>query len=73
MIHYNKVNWKNFAKYFLKFFPIDFQYPIDFSQLHMIRPLVKNRLNDISGDRLAEKTSISWLLLKLHGGESSPN
>ena len=39
MIHYNKVNWKNFAKYFLKFFPIDFQYPIDFSQLHMIRPV----------------------------------
>ena len=40
MIHYNKVNWKNFAKKFLKIFPIDFQSPIDFSQLHMIRPLV---------------------------------
>ena len=38
MIHYNKVNWKNFAKNFLKIFPIDFQSPIDFSQLHMIRP-----------------------------------
>ena len=40
MIHYNKVNWKNFSKKFLKIFPIDFQSPIDFSQLHMIRPLV---------------------------------
>ena len=40
MIHYNKVNWKNFAKNFLKFFPIDFQSPIDFSQLHMIRPQI---------------------------------
>ena len=40
MIHYNKVNWKNFAKNFLKIFPIDFQSPIDFSQLHMIRPLI---------------------------------
>ena len=40
MIHYNKVNWKIFAKNFLKNFPIDFQSPIDFSQLHMIRPLV---------------------------------
>ena len=40
MIHYNKVNWKNFAKNFLKIFPIDFQSPIDFSQLHMIRPYV---------------------------------
>ena len=39
MIHYNKVNWKNFAKNFLKIFPIDFQSPIDFTQLHMIRPL----------------------------------
>ena len=39
MIHYNKVNWKNFSKKFLKIFPIDFQSPIDFSQLHMIRPL----------------------------------
>ena len=46
MIHYNKVNWKNFAKNFLKIFPIDFQSSIDFSQLHMIRPLmstIKNR------------------------------
>ena len=34
MIHYNKVNWKNFAKNLLKFFPIDF------SQLHMIRPYI---------------------------------
>ena len=49
MIHYNKVNWKNFAKYFLKFFPIDFQYPIDFSQLHMIRPLI---LTLIQGNRM---------------------
>ena len=40
MIHYNKVNWKIFAKNFLKIFPIDFQSPIDFSQLHMIRPLL---------------------------------
>ena len=40
MIHYNKVNWKIFAKYFLKIFPIDFQSPIDFSQLHMIRPQI---------------------------------
>ena len=38
MIHYNKVNWKKFSKKFLKIFPIDFQSPIDFSQLHMIRP-----------------------------------
>ena len=38
IIHYNKVNWKNFAKNFLRIFPIDFQSPIDFSQLHMIRP-----------------------------------
>ena len=42
MIHYNKVNWKIFAKNFLKIFPIDLQSPIDFSQLHMIRPLVCN-------------------------------
>ena len=40
MIHYNKVNWKIFAKNFLKIFPIDLQSPIDFSQLHMIRPLM---------------------------------
>ena len=40
MIHYNKVNWKIFSKKFLKIFPIDFQSPIDFSQLHMIRPLM---------------------------------
>ena len=40
MIHYNKVNWKNFSKKFLKIFPIDFQSPIDFSQLHMIRPQI---------------------------------
>ena len=40
MIHYNKVNWKIFAKNFLKIFPIDLQSQIDFSQLHMIRPLI---------------------------------
>ena len=40
MIHYNKVNWKNFEKNFLKIFSIDFQSPIDFSQLHMIRPYI---------------------------------
>ena len=41
MIHNNKVNWKNFAKNFLKIFPVDFQSTIDFSQLHMIRLLVQ--------------------------------
>ena len=39
MIHYNKVNWKNFAKNFLKIFPIEFQSSIDFKQLHMIQLL----------------------------------
>ena len=38
MIHYNKVNWKNLKIFFENIFPIDFQSPIDFSQLHMIRP-----------------------------------
>ena len=47
MIHYNKVNWKNFAKKFLKIFPIDFQSPIDFSQLHMIRPITTTLHDDI--------------------------
>ena len=35
------MNWKIFAKNFLKIFPIDFQSTIDFSQLHMIRLLVQ--------------------------------
>ena len=30
---------ENFAEIFLKIFPIDFQSLIDFSELHMIRPL----------------------------------
>ena len=53
MIHYNKVNWKIFAKNFLKIFPIDLQSPIDFSQLHMIRPL---ELIGIFCLQLAQKT-----------------
>ena len=36
----SKVNCKNISEFLSKNFPIDFQSPIDFSQLHMIRPLV---------------------------------
>ena len=35
----SKVNCKNISEFLSKKFPIDFQSPIDFSQLHMIRPL----------------------------------
>ena len=35
----SKVNCKNISEFLSKTFPIDFQSPIDFSQLHMIRPL----------------------------------
>ena len=34
----SKVNCKNISEFLSKKFPIDFQSPIDFSQLHMIRP-----------------------------------
>ena len=34
----SKVNCKTISEFLLKKFPIDFQFPIDFSQLHMIRP-----------------------------------
>ncbi len=37
----SKVNCKNISEFLSKNFPIDFQSPIDFSQLHMIRPLVR--------------------------------
>ena len=36
----SKVNYKNISEFLSKKFPIDFQSPIDFSQLHMIRPIV---------------------------------
>ena len=36
----SKVNCKNISEFLSKKFPIDFQSPIDFSQLHMIRPLM---------------------------------
>ena len=36
----SKVNCKNISEFLSKKFPIDFQSPIDFSQLHMIRPLI---------------------------------
>ena len=36
----SKVNCKNISEFLSKNFPIDFRSPIDFSQLHMIRPLV---------------------------------
>ena len=36
----SKVNCKNISEFLSKNFPIDFQSPIDFSQLHMIRPLM---------------------------------
>ena len=37
----SKVNCKNISEFLSKKFPIDFQSPIDFSQLHMIRPIVQ--------------------------------
>ena len=36
----SKVNCKNVSEFLSKKFPIDFLSPIDFSQLHMIRPLM---------------------------------
>ena len=42
----SKVYWKNLEQFFHNFFPIDFQSPIDFSQLHMIRPLESPHFDD---------------------------
>ena len=38
----SKVNCKNISEFLSKNFPIHFQSPIDFTQLHMIRPLISN-------------------------------
>ena len=36
----SKVNWKIFSHFCWKFFPIHFESPKHFTQLHMIRPLM---------------------------------
>ena len=66
MIHYNKVNWKNFSKKFLKIFPIDFQSPIDFSQLHMIRPLILNSWKKKRRNISYDKKQPCWLIYYIY-------
>ena len=63
----SKVNCKNISEFLSKNFPIDFQSPIDFSQLHMIRPLIyenKHRWYDYKASYKFTTHFIWWRILK---------